>query len=94
MMKETREAWRDVAKILEREAGWDFGTPVPQTKGIPMTLRALGVILAGAVYGGATSAFVLTAFLSAGLPGGVAVAWAFGVGVIVGIVSGVVVSRA
>jgi hypothetical protein len=49
-----------------------------------MTLRTLGVILASVVYGGATAAFVLTAFVSAGISGGVAVAWAFGVGVLVG----------
>lgn len=59
-----------------------------------MSLRTVGVILAGAIYGGATSVFVLTFFLSAGLPGDLAVIWAFGSGVLVGVVSGVVVSKA
>lgn len=59
-----------------------------------MTLRNLGVVLAGVLYGGATTALVLTVMLVADLPAIIAVAWAFPAGVVVGVVSGVVVGRA
>jgi hypothetical protein len=59
-----------------------------------MSRRAALAVVAGMIYGGGSAAFMLTACLAAGLPGWVAAAWGFGLGVLIGAVSGVVTWRA
>jgi hypothetical protein len=59
-----------------------------------MNRRAALAVVAGALYGGISAGLLACACLSAGLPPLVAVAGSFGIGVLIGAVSGVVMWRA